>query len=158
MKTLILLRHAKTEPQSLIKTDFERRLTDVGKERQYKISAKLTELNIVPDCILCSTAIRTKETLTELLSVTKWNSQLYFHDELYHASASEILNTLKKYEASNEQILVIGHNFGISTLANLLSKTGAEEMVTSGVHILHFDDAIELYQGDFYLSLKPKTV
>ncbi|MBL7836582.1 MAG: histidine phosphatase family protein [Bacteroidetes bacterium] len=158
MKTLVLLRHAKTEGQSLIKSDFDRQLTDVGKARQLKISEKLISLGVQPGIILCSPAKRTKETLDELLSATKWSAPVHFIDSLYHASASEILNTIKSFETDNSSLMVIGHNFGISNLANLLSQSGAEEMPTSGVHIITFESDIDLYQGILKHSLRPKNI
>lgn len=158
MKTLILLRHAKTEPQSLIKSDFNRKLIERGHSDIRKVAAKFMELGIRPDIVLCSTAVRAKETLEGFLMESGLDVKVNLVDELYHASASEILDLVMKYSPGHETILVIGHNFGISNLANWMSFTGAEQMPTSGIHILGFDKTIEPYSGKLLHSLKPKAL
>ncbi len=155
MKTLILVRHAKTEPQSFFKPDFDRNLIDKGKSDIVKVALKLSQLNIKPDVILCSSANRTKQTLELLLKTLDVKTEVVETEKLYHASASEILDVLNNYNQYSS-IMVIGHNFGISILANLLSNTGAEEMPTSGIHILEFENTIEPYIGKLVHSVRPK--
>lgn len=157
MKTLILLRHAKTEPQSLLKSDFNRNLIDKGKSDIVKVALKFTQFNIEPDLILCSSANRTNQTLELFKMATNVKAEVIITETLYHASASEILDVISKYPQYSN-ILVIGHNFGISVLANTLSSNGSEEMPTSGMHILEFDHTIEPYKGNLIHSIRPKNL
>lgn len=158
MKTLILLRHAKSELPSLSQSDFERKLSDKGKIDIIKVSAAFNLLNIQPDIILCSSAARTRETLTSFIKVTNIKSAVKFLEPLYHASASEILNTILAFSDQYSSIMVVGHNFGISTLADRLSNKGAEQMSTSAIHVLQFDQHIEPYQGQLIHSLSHKSL
>jgi phosphohistidine phosphatase SixA len=78
-------------------------------------------------------------------------------DSANDASASEILSTVNQYDNQYNCIMVVGHNFGISTLADKLSSTGAEQMSTSTIHVLEFSDKIEAYQGKLTHSLNRKS-
>lgn len=157
MKTLILLRHAKSELPALSQSDFERKLSDKGKIDIVKVSAAFNLLDLQPDIILCSAAVRTRETLAAFLKVTEIKSPVKYLEQLYHASASEILSAVNSYSDCNN-ILVVGHNFGISTLADRLSNKGAEQMSTSAIHVLNFEHAIEPYQGQLIHSLSHKSL
>jgi phosphohistidine phosphatase len=157
MKTLILLRHAKSELPSVNQKDFDRRLNDRGQIDIVKVSVAFNLLGILPDCILCSSAVRTKETLDAYLKVSGHKTKVLYLDQLYHASASEILSTVNQYDNQYNCIMVVGHNFGISTLADKLSSNGAEQMSTSAIHVLEFSDKIEAYQGKLTHSLNRKS-
>ncbi len=158
MKTLILLRHAKSELPSVSQKDFDRRLSDKGRIDIVKVSVAFNLLGIQPDAILCSSSTRTRETLETYLKVSGVKTKILYLDELYHASASEILNIVNQYENQYNHIMVVGHNFGISTLADRLSKSGAEQMSTSAIHVLEFAETIEPYQGSLIHSLNKKSV
>ena len=158
MTTLILLRHAKSELPSVNQKDFDRQLNDRGKIDIIKVGVAFNLLGILPDCILCSSAVRTRETLDAYLKVSGHKTKIHYLDQLYHASASDILNTVNQYKDQYSCIMVVGHNFGISTLADKLSSTGAEQMSTSAIHVLEFADKIEAYQGKLTHSLNRKTV
>lgn len=158
MKTIILFRHAKSEPQSLIKSDFERHINPIGVDRTRLVARKLADLKLNPDIILCSTAARTRETLDICLDTTRWMAPVEFIENLYHASASEILNMIERHGGDKPCVLVVGHNFGISNLADTLSESGAELMPTSGVHVLTFDSEIEPHKGRLIHSIRPKQL
>ncbi len=158
MKTLILLRHAKSELPSVSQKDFDRRLNDRGKIDIIKVGVAFNLLGILPDCILCSSSARTRETLDAYLKVSGHKTKIHYLDQLYHASASEILNTVNQYVDQYNCIMVVGHNFGISTLAYKLSSNGAEQMSTSAIHVLQFDNQIEAYKGNLIHSLNRKSI
>lgn len=158
MKTLILLRHAKSELPALSQSDFDRRLSDKGKIDIVKVSAAFNLLELQPDIILCSSAVRTRETLSAFVKVTELKSPVKFLEQLYHASASEILSVVNDFAIDHHTILVVGHNFGISTLADKLSKNGAEQMSTSAIHVLNFENDIVPYQGVLTHSLTHKSL
>lgn len=158
MKTLILLRHAKSEPQSFNKKDFDRSIIDRGINDITKIAIAFKELNLHPDMVLCSTSKRTRMTLDYFSRIIVDIDKVNFVDELYHASASEILQVIDEHVNDEDCIMVVGHNFGISNLANVLSSTGAEEMPTSGIHIFQFDKIVKPYEGKLIHSLRPKSI
>lgn len=116
---LHLLRHAKTNPNSSTGKDFDRELLPRG-YAQIEELKKFFETNpIAPKHILCSSAKRTRQTLAELQDL--WPlAQIQFLDELYLASKQEILSAICALQTSGE-ILVVGHNEGLSELAIYLT-------------------------------------
>jgi phosphohistidine phosphatase SixA len=80
-----------------------------------------------------------------------------YMDELYHAEASKIFEIISGYPASR-CIMVVGHNDGISRLAERLSMTGAEPMATCGIYIFEFSDTIEWNKGIILDYLSPRNI
>jgi len=158
MKTLILLRHAKSEDPQMAETDFERHLKNKGKQDILQIAEKSIQSEFVPDLILCSTAVRTRETLEIYASLLITKPDIHFTDALYHASASEILDTINDHTEAADTIMVVGHNMGISNLASLLSAGTCPELPTSGMAIIKFEAAIEPGQGKLHRFFTPKTL
>lgn len=116
---LHLLRHAKTNQVSPTGKDFDRELLPRAFEQITELKQYLTVQAISPKYILCSTAKRTRQTLAELQAL--WpNAQILFKDELYLASKQEILSVICALDTP-EEILVVGHNEGLSELAIHLS-------------------------------------
>lgn len=156
MKRLFLLRHAKTEPGDWSKPDFERNLIEKGVTGIRKVADYFTEKYSLPELILCSTANRTRQTLELFKMKFEWTPDIMFLDELYHASASDIFQIISQYSA--DQIMIIGHNFGISDLANELSDTPIESMSTSSIVIIDFENTIEWRKGKIKEIIKPKQL
>ena len=149
---LILLRHAKSVSQ-FTSSDFNRTLNEKGRKDAPEVAKAFKLLGILPDIILCSTAIRTKETL----ALFNMDAPVQYLDDLYHASASEMFDIISENQ-NYQTIMVVGHNFGITNLANQLSTTGAEEMNTCGLYIMEFPESIELNKGKMLHYLSPKTI
>lgn len=158
MKTILLLRHAKSEDPGLIQPDFKRHLKERGIKDIIKVTEHFIDFGIMPEKILCSTANRTKETLHEFLQISKSPADVQLMDELYHASASTIFDCVAPEFEKHETIMVVGHNFGISQLADFLSETGCQELPTSGLVILDFDSLFEPGQGKIRHFISPKTL
>lgn len=153
---LILLRHAKSVSQ-FSALDFDRTLNEKGKQDAPMVAKAFAKLEIVPDIILCSTAARTQATLELFKNELNLNAPIVYLDELYHAAASEIYDIVQKY-LQHKKILVVGHNFGISNLANQLSIAGAQEMNTCGLYVFNFTERIEWNKGQIFKYLSPKTI
>jgi phosphohistidine phosphatase len=158
MKTLILFRHAKTESVFEASNDFERNLLKIGEETARKVSNIFKENHIVPDVILCSTAHRTRQTCDIFVQNTNSQSPIVYLEELYMASASEILQLVKEYSNQYHKIMIIGHNDGISKLANRVSKNGCESLSTSALVVFDFKSNFDIDNGDIKLFINPKLI
>ena len=111
---LHLLRHAKTNHLSPTGLDFDRELLPEGYAQIRELQEFLKESPITPKVILCSSAMRTRQTLAEFQGL--WPSaSIRFIDELYLAEKEEILKLICA-QNSSEEILVVGHNEGLSDL------------------------------------------
>lgn len=155
-KQLILLRHAKSVSH-FTASDFNRTLNEKGRKDVPQIAEAFKKLSIEPSIILCSTAARTKETHHLFINSIALKTPTVFIDELYHASASEMFDIIANY-TEQTCIMVVGHNFGISNLANQLSCEGAQEMNTCGLYILEFSEGIEWNKGTILNYLSPKNI
>lgn len=156
MKHVILLRHAKSIPLSNDGDDYQRTLNDKGRTDAPKVALAFSYLKIKPDIIICSSATRTRETLALFLPLLPKNSRIVYEDNLYHAPASAILDIIHQYN-QYDNIMIVGHNFGISQLADYFSETGAQEMNTCGLYVLKFNNDIAIRTGQVLHYLSPKN-
>lgn len=122
MKTLYLLRHAKSDSRDWSGQDFERPLNERGKQACTAMAAHLRERGILPGIVLCSTAARARETLAGIAAALGWpdaegRPSFVFRDELYLASENELAAEVRGLDDSITSAMVIGHNPGLEVLA-----------------------------------------
>jgi phosphohistidine phosphatase len=117
---LYLLRHAKTDQHSTTGKDFDRSLLPRGKHQSLLMAEHFTNENISPEKILCSTAKRTKETFQYIRDSCR-EIPVEFLDELYLCDVATYLHYIRK-ETTVKNLLIIGHNDGISGLASYLTE------------------------------------
>jgi phosphohistidine phosphatase len=122
---LLLLRHAKSSWDDPELDDHDRPLAKRGRRAAEDVGARLREMDLAPDLVLCSTATRTRETL-ELLSLE--HAAVRFDDRLYGADEDELLDLVRELPDGTGWVLVIGHNPGLHELALRLavSATGPD--------------------------------
>ncbi|MGX0977726.1 phosphohistidine phosphatase [Roseovarius sp. MBR-51] len=114
MKTLILMRHAKSDWGDPRLPDSARPLNARGRKASTALGRWLHAQDLLPDQILCSPAERTQETCARLKLATPPD----LNDALYLAEADEMLAVLR--HATGHQVLMLGHNPGIAEFAALL--------------------------------------
>jgi phosphohistidine phosphatase len=118
-----LLRHAKTEQLSTSGKDFDRKLKDRGVLQSKEMAQFLSSNDIHGLETWCSTAKRTRQTLTYLSDTLK-PSKLEFMDDLYLCEQETFLKKLWDLNRAND-LFIIGHNDGLSDLASYF----ADEMI-----------------------------
>lgn len=123
MKTLILMRHAKSDWSQPGLTDHERPLNRRGRRAARLMGSYLAESQIGVDVILASTAVRVQQTI-ELLKET-WiclHAQIITDHRLYLASSETIWNLMIENASHRDSVMVVGHNPGIGELYSTLSN------------------------------------
>jgi phosphohistidine phosphatase len=121
MKTLYLVRHAKSSWNDPSMLDYERPLDDRGNSDKKTMAIRLKEKEIRIDYLLSSSAKRTTQTTYGLLKeLTLDSQQVEFTKALYHASASDMLNEINKVSDMGSNLMLVGHNPGISNLCDYL--------------------------------------
>ena len=121
-----LLRHAKTEVFSNTGKDFDRKLAPKGHRQCLELKALLSKVMGEETKIFSSSARRTRETAQFIFDEQK---EILFFDELYLSGKNDLMTFISNRKEAKE-ILMIGHNFGISELASyytgkqILLKTG----------------------------------
>jgi phosphohistidine phosphatase len=117
---IYLLRHAKSSWENFV-DDHSRVLEKRGKDEAVTLADFIKNKKIKFDLTLCSSATRTKETL-ELIyeNIPSAFEEIKLLESLYHASGQHILNHLQEINKSN--VLLIGHNPGLSEAINFFQK------------------------------------
>lgn len=123
-KQLRLLRHAKSSWSDPDLDDHDRPLTRRGREAATRLGAYLRQERIRPDLVLCSSAVRARQTL-ELLQLPS-KVEVRIEDALYGADASSLLARVRRIEDAVDSALLVGHNPGIQDFASSLASDGDE--------------------------------
>lgn len=135
MKTLLLMRHAKSSWKHPEIKDHERGLNKRGKKDAPRMSKLLADNELVPQRILTSTAERSRQTVDAVLEATSFNGEVSFLDALYMAEPEIYLELLSLMPDDLERILVIGHNPGLEGLLQILSGR-VESLPTAAIAYL----------------------
>ncbi len=124
MVTLSLFRHAKSAWNTPGFGDYERPLAPRGEKAAPRMGAYMVREGLVPNLVLCSTALRARQTLE--LAQAEWDEtpEIRFEDGLYHAGPAQILQLLQGLPASCGHAMIIGHNPGMYSLVAALSGDG----------------------------------
>lgn len=125
MRTLFLLRHAKSDWADPGASDFERPLNPRGREAARAMGRELRRRGLAADCILASPAARVVETLAELADGYGGRMEVDYDPRLYLAPAETLLDLIRGAGEAHRRLLVVGHNPGMEQLALLLSRAGA---------------------------------
>ena len=120
---LILLRHGKSDWDTPQDSDFERPVSTRGITEIPLIANKLATLIPQETCIICSPALRTRETLA--LAQPFWpKCKTVFDERVYEAGTSQLLASLQDY-GEHPSVVIIGHNPGLVMLLHLLLQDGS---------------------------------
>ncbi len=130
MKTLFLLRHAKSSWKDESLPDFERPLNRRGKQAAERIGRYLKHEEIVPELVLSSPALRARETIERVAKAAKWTPEVLFDQRIYEAGGLRLLEVVSQIENERKTALLVGHNPGIEELLMLL--TGESKKVPTG--------------------------
>jgi phosphohistidine phosphatase len=128
MKTLHLLRHAKSSWKDPGLDDHDRPLSKRGRETARAIAAYLRQAKIVPDLVICSTAVRARQTLDPIAKAIK-QPKVILEREIYEVAQEKIWKHLWKLPESADCVLLIGHNPGLHDLALALADADLGELV-----------------------------
>lgn len=121
MKHLLLLRHGKSEWDQQGREDFERALTEDGRRASLQIAGWLKAHVRLPDHVMASPALRTRQTWETLQGALGNPPAADFIDELYLAAPGTILKHVEAVPDTAKTVLVVGHNPGLEVLARMLA-------------------------------------
>lgn len=132
MKTLFLLRHAKSSWKDANLPDFERPLNHRGKRACETIGNYLKSKGIIPELIVCSPAVRARETLDRVMKAAKWTAEVRYDQRIYEASGMRLAEVVAQIDADKKAAMLVGHNPGMEELLMLLTAE-TERMQTACV-------------------------
>ena len=116
-RTLLLLRHAQTEDTRPGGRDLDRELTAYGEEQARAVGNFLAESGLTVDAVLCSAAVRARQTLAALGLALPDASRLDISSEYYNAGADTLVEALRNLDGDCRTVLLAGHAPGVPAVA-----------------------------------------
>jgi phosphohistidine phosphatase len=138
MKTLLLMRHAKAAEGDGQMRDWERPLAPRGLEDAPRMGRAIRERGIVPDVILSSSAVRTRQTTELVVEAAGFETEPQYLDDLYGADVETMTDILRELPEDCDCALVIGHNPTVTEMVMMLGGIGNADMPTGAVACLEY--------------------
>lgn len=162
MKTLLILRHAKSSWANMQLTDYERPLNNRGKRDAPRMGKLLREQDLMPDLILTSSAERALATAEAVALASDYEQEIKYTRSFYHADPEPYIEALQQLDDSYERVMVIGHNPGIEELVEELTGLW-ERMPTAALAqvalpINHWHELDEEITGELVNLWRPKEL
>jgi phosphohistidine phosphatase len=168
MKRLLLLRHGKSDWQNPDQPDNERPLNGRGQRAAALMGAYLRQRDMMPDLIVSSPSVRTRETVTHVLAALQRDVPVTFEPTLYLAEARTIAKVVRAASDDADTVLVVGHNPGMQVAALQLSATDAagrrgeieDKFPTAALAVIDFevDRWADAAAGDLIAFDSPKAL
>jgi phosphohistidine phosphatase len=121
MKTLLVMRHAKSSWDDERLADHDRPLNQRGLKASKRMGRLLRDENLVPNLIMSSSALRAMATSERVAEACGYEKPIMKRPELYLAEPAGYVQTLHGLEASLDRVLVMGHNPGLEQLVETLT-------------------------------------
>jgi phosphohistidine phosphatase len=167
MRTLYLLRHAKSSWDEPELSDHDRPLAPRGRRATGRLAEHLSREGISPDLVLCSSARRARATFDGIAPMLGGEVEVQVEAGLYGASAGDLIDRLHAIPDAVESAMLVGHNPTIQSLALSLAATGEQleavmqKYPTGALATLTFESSWpELGPGDAQLVafVRPKDL
>ncbi len=161
MKTLFILRHAKSNWDNQDLSDFERPLNERGRRAAPLMGGVMRSNKFVPDLILSSPATRAKETAELVKEAAKFDGRINFDERIYEATPARLIEVLEEQSDDFSSILIVGHNPAFEGLVRFLTAK-IEPMPTAALAVV--DVPIESWselneaKGDLRILIRPKEL
>ena len=154
MKTILLMRHAKASWDRKEEEDCDRQVTKKGKKDAERIGEHLKKEHMVPEIILCSAALRARQTAEGVMKESKFHGDLCFLNKLYMGEPDAYVAYIQALQDDIQTALVIGHNPTLDGLLQVL--TGKVETLSTSA-LANLCAPIESWK-DFTLQVQCELV
>jgi phosphohistidine phosphatase len=170
MRTLSLFRHAKSSWVDPGLKDFERPLNERGEQAAPRMGAFMVRHGVAPELILCSPAVRTRQTLDLVLPHLAGSPRVIYEDALYLAGAPALLKRIRKVGARVRHAMLVGHDPGLHILAQELAGSGSRDDLealsakfpTAALAVIAFDETtwskVKRGAGRLEIFMTPKRL
>ena len=136
MKTLLVLRHAKSSWDDASLDDRERPLNARGRRDAPRMGDLLRDTRLVPDLIITSDAVRAHTTAVAVAEAAGYNRDLVVDPQLYHADPDDIVAVLQSVDdAAARTVMIVGHNPGLEELVEQLTDESHDLPTAALVHL-----------------------
>ncbi len=140
MKTLYILRHAKSSWDFKELSDHDRPLNKRGRNDAQLMGQELSGRDVNPALIISSSAVRALTTAALVGKELNYDANdIVVNDKIYGADKRQLLEVVHEAPAEVDSIMLIGHNEPISEFANMLSPEDIASLPTTGIVALSFE-------------------
>ena len=161
MKTLFVLRHAKSSWDHPELSDFERPLNRRGEKAAPRIGAEMAVRGYNPAIIISSPAVRAKQTTALVADAAGLESQIVYNRSIYGSGVSALVYIVSEIPDDFDSAMIVGHNPGFEHLVAALSGE-SHRMPTAALAVIDFDASswteIESGSGKLVDFLVPKQL
>jgi len=85
----------------------------------------LSQLSLLPDLILCSTAVRARATADSVVETSGFSGDIHYSPDFYLAAPPTWIDAIRQIGDEHDRVMIVGHNPGLETMVQLL--TGHDE-------------------------------
>ena len=121
MKTLLLLRHAKSSWKDSDVRDFDRPLNQRGLKAAPAIGRLIKKRKLQPDLVLSSPAERARQTTQLVIEAAGLKTELRYDERIYEASVARLLEIVSELDDEAGFVMLVGHNPGFEELLEILT-------------------------------------
>jgi phosphohistidine phosphatase len=141
MKTLLLLRHAKSSWKDPDLPDHDRPLNKRGQNDAPRMGKLLKDEDLIPDLIMSSTAVRAKKTAELVAKACKYKGKISLNQSLYGAEPADYLKILQELSDKHKTVLVVGHSPSVEETVDVL--TGSPDVIMPTCTLAHISLPIQ---------------
>lgn len=162
MKTLYLMRHAKSSWSFDDLSDKQRPLNDRGRDDAPLMGEALKKRDIRLDLLVSSPAVRAMSTAALVAHELEYPPEkIEVIEAIYEASVPDLLTVVRELPDAAESVLLVGHNNTLTEFANLLSPSEIPDMPTAAILCLKFSAdqwaRVDRANAEYYFFDKPKN-
>jgi phosphohistidine phosphatase len=121
MKTLLVLRHAKSSWSDPARDDHERPLNKRGRRDGPRMGELVREYGLIPDVVISSDAVRARLTARAVAEKARYGGEILLDRRLYLGSPADILSLLRTVRENAQTVMIVGHNPGLEELVERLT-------------------------------------
>ena len=164
MKTLFIVRHAKSSWRYKSLSDFERPLRKKGMDRLHAVIEALKDKKAKPDFMMTSAAVRAIQTAVILSQGLKMPQEAFgIRSTLYPGNCDQYLDCIKQLPEEYHSVMIVGHHPAVTDTINSLLGEDMKQVATSSVHCIQWNKADSWNQclnepGQLLFAVKPKNL
>lgn len=143
MRTLLILRHAKSSWSDARLSDHERPLKERGLRDATRVGRLLRQEDLVPELIISSTAVRARETAELVAETAGYEGEIEWARSFYHAAPEDYVERLQELNTGYQPVMIVGHNPG---MAELVADLSGEEVALPTAALAQIELPVESWQ------------
>ena len=156
MKTLLLLRHAKSSWKDPDLSDHDRPLNKRGQNDAPRMGKLLKDEELIPDLIMSSTAARANKTAELVAKECKYKGEIVLNHSLYGAEPADYLKILEGLSDTYKVVLLVGHSPSVEEIVEVL--TGSSDVIMPTCSLAHIRLPIQNWDELNKQKIKGKLV